>query len=457
MSARILFLLPSSQGHYNPSLRLAALLRNESYTIIYAGSNKYRELVETNGYEFYQLSFTEWLNIDHFSYRLREQWRIFVKSIFDLQTNERFKIFKAEISELSLLLDNMKPNYVFLDVFFDVQALYLTTKFSNIYLLQTMLSTRKTEFIPPLNSDFLPGSKQGDHIYVRWIWFKTIFRKRANDLLKKAINIRQDKFSLLQRFLDDGKQTRNLDKRRPFHFGISGIPEIVLSPLCMDYPWRGRLPGEYFIGFEAPKAIISYDKAVTDRLEEIYNEVGKEQRSLIYLSFGTLAGIHNKNYLLHLDRILQALQEFSNIEVIVSLGKDLKKINKKQLKERIHFFEKVPQIQVLQQAKLFLTHGGLNSILESVYTATPMLVFPLNKRWDQGGNSARVLYHNVGLRSHLEKCTVEEIKEKVSHLLSQPSYYENIETLRAEMLTEKNDLRALLDKLSYSTMKNVAP
>ena len=48
----------------------------------------------------------------------------------------------------------------------------------------------------------------------------------------------------------------------------------------------------------------------------------------------------------------------------------------------------VPQNDLLAdpRVRLFVSHGGLNSVVESVYHAKPLLVFPLV--WDQPLNAA---------------------------------------------------------------------
>ncbi len=37
----------------------------------------------------------------------------------------------------------------------------------------------------------------------------------------------------------------------------------------------------------------------------------------------------------------------------------------------------MPQLEVLKQANLFITHGGMNSSSESLYFGVPMIVIPV--------------------------------------------------------------------------------
>ncbi|WP_420878086.1 glycosyltransferase, partial [Streptomyces rhizosphaericus] len=53
----------------------------------------------------------------------------------------------------------------------------------------------------------------------------------------------------------------------------------------------------------------------------------------------------------------------------------------------VHITDRLPQPLLLESVDLFLTHGGFNSIRESLRTATPMAVLP--QFGDQPGNAQR--------------------------------------------------------------------
>src|SRR5690606_16141354 len=55
---------------------------------------------------------------------------------------------------------------------------------------------------------------------------------------------------------------------------------------------------------------------------------------------------------------------------------------------------RAPQLWLLPRAAAFITHGGINSVLEAIRTETPMLVVP--QGYDQPGNAARVAFHGAG-------------------------------------------------------------
>jgi UDP:flavonoid glycosyltransferase YjiC (YdhE family) len=98
--------------------------------------------------------------------------------------------------------------------------------------------------------------------------------------------------------------------------------------------------------------------------------------------------------------------------------------------ENIFILQSVPQLLVLSWTDVFITHGGLNSIKESVYAEVPMLVYPVIPQTDLNGNAARVVYHKLGLNGNLEQDTAEDIQNKIEELLSNSEYKTNIRKLK---------------------------
>ena len=80
-----------------------------------------------------------------------------------------------------------------------------------------------------------------------------------------------------------------------------------------------------------------------------------------------------------------------------------------------------PQMDVLKQCDLFLTHAGLGSIVEAIFTSTPMLLFPLNELWDQNGNAARVVAKNMGRKGDLS-FSVSQLSTEIDILLNDSHY-----------------------------------
>ncbi|WP_434382134.1 macrolide family glycosyltransferase [Melittangium boletus] len=86
----------------------------------------------------------------------------------------------------------------------------------------------------------------------------------------------------------------------------------------------------------------------------------------------------------------------------------------------------VPQLEVLPRARVFITHGGTNSVLESLWFGVPMAVHPtVGGGWiDQPLNARLVTRHGLGLT--LTSTEPRALREAVERLDTEPGYRERI-------------------------------
>ncbi|GAB2878113.1 glycosyltransferase [Streptomyces mayteni] len=83
----------------------------------------------------------------------------------------------------------------------------------------------------------------------------------------------------------------------------------------------------------------------------------------------------------------------------------------------VHLVERVPQPLLLEEVDLFVTHGGYNSIRESIRTGTPVAVLP--QFGDQPHNARRAV--ELGLGSRVEAPTPDTIADHCRRLLADPA------------------------------------
>lgn len=79
----------------------------------------------------------------------------------------------------------------------------------------------------------------------------------------------------------------------------------------------------------------------------------------------------------------------------------------------------VPQLEVLQRAKLFITHGGMNSTSEGLYYGVPLIVLPQSA--DQPVIARRVAELGAGIQLKQEGLTAGELREAAERVLGDPS------------------------------------
>ncbi|MFJ9426340.1 glycosyltransferase [Streptomyces sp. NPDC101249] len=101
-----------------------------------------------------------------------------------------------------------------------------------------------------------------------------------------------------------------------------------------------------------------------------------------------------------------------------------------ELPPHVHVTDRVPQPLLLESVDLFLTHGGFNSIRESLRTATPMAVLP--QFGDQFANATRV--QRLGLGQAVTDTAPDGIVDTLRAVLADPAVAARSRQARLAML-----------------------
>lgn len=92
----------------------------------------------------------------------------------------------------------------------------------------------------------------------------------------------------------------------------------------------------------------------------------------------------------------------------------------------VHIIGWIPQNDLLanQNVRLFITHGGFNSVLEAVYHGKPMIVLPIDV--DQPANAVAVAAKGYGIHLDLIEFTAQQLLESINKIVSQPEFTEQV-------------------------------
>ena len=141
--------------------------------------------------------------------------------------------------------------------------------------------------------------------------------------------------------------------------------------------------------------------------------VEKTADKLVYLSMGTV-----NNDMLKLYRNCIAALGDTDYQVIMSVGGLTDREALGDLPANISVFAHVDQIAVLQQADVFISHCGMNSVNESLYYEVPLVLYPQTS--EQGGVAARV--RQLGAGEYLRKNSASAIREAVERVAGSAVY-----------------------------------
>lgn len=111
-----------------------------------------------------------------------------------------------------------------------------------------------------------------------------------------------------------------------------------------------------------------------------------------------------------------------------------------------NFFVKnyVPQTDILQYTKLFITHGGMNSINEGLYYGVPLIVIPQSA--DQPIIAKQVVHVGAGIKLQMQSLTANHLREAVDHVLSDLSYKKAVSNI-SESFRNSGGYRRAVDEI----------
>jgi MGT family glycosyltransferase len=92
-----------------------------------------------------------------------------------------------------------------------------------------------------------------------------------------------------------------------------------------------------------------------------------------------------------------------------------------------------PQLELLEQAALCITHAGLNTVLESLACGVPMVAIPITN--DQPGVAARIAWRGVGEVVTPKRLTAARLRTAIDRVRSTPAYGENARKLQQEIIS----------------------
>jgi len=170
---------------------------------------------------------------------------------------------------------------------------------------------------------------------------------------------------------------------------------------------------------------------IDPNLSELLN-TGKQ---IIYISFGSQ---HTAKYsdliLKFIKKVNNVLSAFDNTVALFSLGTARWSYSDINGLTNINVFQFLPQTIILSKCSLFITHGGFNSVKESLLASVPMIVYPLFI--DQIGNARKVEFKKIGLIGNLTKDSEQDIKGKITKILYDIQYKNNCCNLKENILSK---------------------
>jgi MGT family glycosyltransferase len=195
------------------------------------------------------------------------------------------------------------------------------------------------------------------------------------------------------------------------------------APLTIVYTTREFQPA----GEEFDQSFKFVGPSITPRQgHQNFDLTAIKGKSPIYISLGTVFNQAIDFYKLCLDT-------FENTEhiVVMSVGEKVQLSELGNIPENFIVKNYVPQPEVLNQAKLFITHGGMNSVHEGFYYGVPLIVIPQSA--DQPIIAQQVTHLGAGILLQMETLTSNQLLDAAQHVLNQPSFRLSAENMKESL------------------------
>ncbi|SFI70940.1 MULTISPECIES: macrolide family glycosyltransferase [unclassified Bacillus (in: firmicutes)] len=377
---KALYINIGEEGHVNPTLGLVRDLVKRGDHIVYYSSNHFEEKIKKTGAQFRAID-------QEAQRKLTENM-----SLMASQPKEYLLHFlnAMEMITDSILEKISKETYDY--IIYDAQS--------------------------------LPGKWVAHHrglvSIATWTTFAFSQELKENMNLTGPKNIEQkrERLAILQAFL----QLEEIAKRKQY---LEEKYEVPLSDNFLLCPGSGNLnivfTSCYFQrnskDFKDGYIFVGPSIAESETLNDFPVDELKG-RCVIYISMGTIINNQPEFY----QKCFAALKDF-NAKVILSIGKQLTAEQLGDIPDNFIVRNYLPQLDILRQTDVFISHCGMNSTSESLYFEVPLVMLPFIN--DQHTIAERVHELGAGFMLNIQQLSAADLKHAVNEVLQHSIYKEN--------------------------------
>ncbi|MEL7060956.1 MAG: nucleotide disphospho-sugar-binding domain-containing protein, partial [Acidobacteriota bacterium] len=304
-------------------------------------------------------------------------------------------------------------------------------------VLNSFCSIWRRPGLPPPHTLIRPSvGWRGSRLGMALHWSVLRWRKRRRALKQWLQHVGCDRRSRLRALAD----RHRVDLRAAADAGqwlipwtYRSLPALSLHAREFDFPHEPPAHVHYFgpmvlrcrnDGSTGDEADADSPRPVDGvQLGDVLKRARTDNRALVYAAFGSTftasSGI--------VAQLVAAARD-ERWSLVLSLGggdpADLG-----LLPANVHAFRWLPQLEVLRCADVAIIHGGINTIDECVLSGVPMLVY-CGFETDMAGNTARVVYHGLGIAGDPRRDGPLEVRRHLERLLTERRFRDAVARFR---------------------------
>ncbi|OPA73044.1 glycosyl transferase family 1 [Paenibacillus selenitireducens] len=366
--ARVLFINGGSEGHINPTIGVVQELISRGEEVVYFSIEAYRERIEKTG--------------------------------ATVRTFDDQKFIKAFISGgRDYLLERINGLLLTADIVIPSVLEQIKGEHFDYIIHDSMFGCGRLLAqilkLPAINSctSFAQTKVSFDNMLEQ-------FSIKVPAEIVKPIN---DKFQSLTEMV---KEKYDVEIHSPYEVFCNPAPLTIVYTTREFQPYGEAFNQTYkFVG-----------PSISSRLtQENFDFTAIKGKNPIYISLGTVFNQAIEFYKL-------CFEAFGNTDhtIVMSIGNKAQISDLGEIPKNFIVKNYVPQTDVLQFTKLFITHGGMNSTHEGLYYGVPLIVIPQSA--DQPIIAGQVANIGAGIQLQMQSLTANQLREAVDHVLSLSSF-----------------------------------
>ena len=381
---------PPFPGHINPMAALGRELQSRGHPITFVQIPDVESLVRSEGLKFWP--------IGQSAYRPGELAKVFAQlgKLSGIEALRYSVNFCQQVSAIicqdapgaiqaagieALLVDQLEPAG-------ETVAEFLGIPFICVCCAQAI--HRKAE-VPPF---FTAWSYQNT-------WWARLRNQAAYYLLDRSSQP-------IQQVLNEYRRQWKLPLYHKLYASCSRLAQISQQPAAFDFPCA-NLPEHFH--YTGPLRNSS-PRAVTFPFERLTGQ------PLIYASLGSVQNTKQEIFY-----CIAAACEGLDVQLVISHGGGMNAEAVQGLPGSPLVVEYAPQLEVLAKARLTITHGGLNTVLDSLKLGVPLVAIPIT--YEQPGTGARIKWTGTGEVIPLTRLSIPGLLAAIQRVLMEDSYLDN--------------------------------
>ena len=339
-----------------------------------------------------------------------------------------------QLQKFQSLLDIDQYDRIIVDRFLSYIVVIFPHRHAQFIVLNTMGDCYNSKFNAPLDTFLHPAMRFFEiRKYIAWC------RNYMADVASVAIRGRFDPWFITKRIChsQDTKITSNSligPHHSSFQYGLTDIAEWSTSFSALDYASDKTVKA---INYLAMPLHVYRSVHIKDNLAiSIIDRSGYSKQRTLYVNFGTTHYLYKDSVVMFVKLLMEAAKRLPDWLVVLGGVTSFFDSVNIRLVNNVKVFGDVDQISVLRRCSLFITHGGLNSIHESIFEGVPMIVVPISETWDRLGNAAKVEYFNLGYFFDKTLWNVDDLISLIYRVTDNASVYHSVKRKKAQMMKE---------------------